>query len=239
MNKALTMKRTRKQIEAHISKCAESIQKNGLEIGRDLIEIRDEELWADEYDSWNQYLKERATELVGKTWAASAKLIQCAEIVNKMPSSINVYTDSLDASHIRELGRIAPNDGTDGTSKDYSKLKKKDVERVLRNAKQDNGSVSVRSIRDAVDKELGIDRANQAQQTKKQRQQELKEKLEALDKERELHRYLGRETDHIRQVISTLEEVSVAGWEWLGEHKPGVAERLAKACDDLAEFLRS
>ena len=89
-----------------------------------------------------------------------------------------------------------------------------------------------------VDQELGIDRAAEAKNRQAKQERDAKERQDRIAKENELHRFLQRETDHIHGVISHLTEVPAEGWEWLAEHKPGVAERLAKACDELAEFLR-
>lgn len=71
----LATKRSRKQIEQHIERCAEAIQKNRLEIGLDLTEIRDNELWDDEFSSWEDYHKTRVPELFRKSFSRTVDLI--------------------------------------------------------------------------------------------------------------------------------------------------------------------
>ena len=243
-------KRTRKQIELHISKCAESIQKNGLEIGRDLIEIRDEELWSDEYDSWNQYLKQRASELVGKSFGQSEHLIRAAEVEKRLPAPTrSIDRSSLEPTHLAEISRLAPSKPKDdgrGMEKDYSKLRKQDVTRVLKAA---GPGPSVRDIREAVDNELGIDRAKE--RAKKQKQAELerqriaakaRERAEA-ERERELAKrelgnYLTDLSVRLREAIKNLSKVPAEGWEELETTKPGLCELVAQAADELSTFMR-
>jgi len=230
------IKRTRKQIEAHIKTCAESIQKNGLEIGRDLIEIRDEYLWKDEYDSWSDYLKRMANELVGKSWSSGIKLIQAAEVANRVPTRFNVES-SLAPNAFAEMARLAPqkpkSDGR-GMEKDYSKLLKKDVERVLKNAVVISGSEapSVRDIRKAVDADLGIDRTAKAKETKQVATDE-------RDKRNELPNYLREKKGTIEGITANLAKVPADGWTQLEKSHPKLAEQFAAACDTLAELLRS
>ena len=241
-------KRTRKQIEKHITTCAESIQKNGLEIGRDLIEIRDEELWADEYLSWNEYLKERAAELVGRSFAQSASLIRAAEIRCKLPESSTVDCTTLNATHMTELGRLAPEaKGGQGQAKDYSKLRKQDVARVIKAAGPDP---SVRDIRAAVDDELGLDRAKERK--KKQQAAEMerqriaakaREKAEAEREreraKRELGNYLTDLSVRLREASKNLSKVPAQGWDELEATKPGLCELVAQAADELSNLMRS
>lgn len=86
---ALTVSRKQRlrTLENQIRKNAEAIQKNGLQIGRDLIEIRDAELWSDEFDSFTSYLKANAEALVGKSWNRSTELVQAAEIEKRIPAN--------------------------------------------------------------------------------------------------------------------------------------------------------
>ncbi len=233
----LLTKRSRKQIETHIAKCAESIQNNGLEIGRDLIEIRDDELWSDEYDSWNQYLKEHVAGLIAKSFAQAKFLIQAAEVQVRLAGKPN-----LEPTHYTELARLAPtvgkNSGKRGAEKDYSKLRKSDVNRVLKNAALSQGGISKRSIRAAVDEELGIDR--EADRKKKQREAdaEAKQRADEVAAEMELSRVIHRLISDLEDSLSDFEKVPFEGWEWLEDHKPGLCQELARACDALAAFMR-
>lgn len=51
---------------------------------------------------------ERAAELVGKSFAHSKTMIQAAEISKKLPESSTVDCTTLNATHMTELGRLAP-----------------------------------------------------------------------------------------------------------------------------------
>ena len=214
-------------LERHIVKLAGQIYKNGLEIGRDLIEIRDYHLWKKDYDSWNQYLKDKATELVNRSWAQAAKLIQSAEVESKV-ASINVDTGDLDSSHYREIGRLAPAAKTTsgGTARDYSKLKKEDVETVVKAAAEISAGddISVRDLRKAVDTHLGVNH-----DTRKP----------AAKPGNDLHQFLLHATETIEVTMKHVDGLSIEIWSLLDEDHPKLRERVAKSCDRLAEFLRS
>lgn len=228
---ALNRKQRLRTLENHIRKAAEEIQKNGLEIGRDLCEIRDDELWADDHGSWNQYLKERAGELVGRSFENCIRYIQAAEIEKRLPSSVD--TCQLKHRHLSELNRLVPDKQKDkgaGREKDYSRLRKQDVARVLKTATQLSGgeTPSVRDVRKAVDQELGIDRAAKAERTKEER-----------DAGIELEDYLRQCLGRIQGITNNLAKVPGESWKLLERSDPGLATRVAKACDQLAELLRS
>src|SRR5262245_16254136 len=134
----VSRKQRLRTLENQIRSAAEEIQKNGLEIGRWLCEIRDDELWTDDYASWNEYLKATADELVGKSFTQASYLIRAAEVAKRLPETISAdVRTNLGASHLSELGRLAPTvgkEGERGAEKDYSRLRKQDVARVLRAA---------------------------------------------------------------------------------------------------------
>lgn len=224
-------------LESNIRKLAEQIQKNGLEIGRELIEIREEELWKGSHESWSQYLKEMAEDLVGKTFGWSQALIQAAEIQKRIPQSIShdVMTN-LNASHLHELGRLAPvvgKSGERGAEKDYSRIRTPDIARVLKRAteiaKEESPSKetpSVRDVRKAVDIELGIDRTKKSEPVEE-------------DNGIDLPVYLRQKIGQIEGIIELLSDVPADGWKQLDKSDPQLAKRLATACDQLAELLRS
>lgn len=225
-----------RSLENSIRKAAGEIQKNGLEIGRYLCEIRDEELWSDSHESWNQYLKEMADDLVGKSFSQAANLIRAAEISRKIPnmstSRNGIDVNTITASHFSELARLAPttkNDEGAGTSKDYSKIRTPDIARVLKRAAEiSEGEVpSVRDVRKAVDIELGVDRKPKQDNEPKQ------------DNGIDLPVYLRQKIGQIEGITELLAEVPVDGWKQLEKSDPKLAERLATVCDGLAELLRS
>ncbi len=221
-------------LENKIRKQAESIQKTGIEIGRELVEIRDDELWKEGgYESWNQYLKSQGAELLGgKSFAQSTNLIRAAEIEKRLPEN-SVQSIGLNATHLKELGRLAPiktvDDGA-GREKDYSKLRKQDVARVLKAA---GPEPSVRDIRAAVDADLGIDRAAQAKATKEERKREELERLPTLES------LLFRKTRELEELLEELQSLPGEVWEDAEESDPGLAERFATVCENLASFMRS
>lgn len=232
---ALTTSRKQRlrPLENNIRKAAEQIQKNGLEIGRCLCEIRDDELWREaDFESWNQYLKERAGELVGKSFAEAVTCIKAAEVAKRLPTTMPGHS-SLGRKHLLEISRLAPQKPKDdgrGMEKDYSRLRKKDVERVLKTATKiaGNGAPSVRDVRKAVDQDLGIDRTAKAAATKEQREAGI-----------DLADYLRQSLGRIQGITSNLAKVSGDTWELLEESHPKLATRVAEACDELAELLRS
>jgi hypothetical protein len=236
MTKALTANKhlRLRALEERIKESAGNIQKSGLQIGEWLIEIRDDELWSDGHDSWGAYLKCIGEELVGKSFAQSQCLIRAAEISRKLPQgSIDVNT-TLTGSHMTELGRLAPTvgkaNGSGGSTKDYTKLRKEDIKRVLKKAVEisDSETPSVRDIRKAVDADLGIDRAAKAKATQKKNN-------DGVD----VAGYLLGKAGQIEVITERLAEIPADAWKLLEGSHPGLAERLATACDELAELLRS
>ncbi len=233
----VSRKQRLRTLENEIRLAAETIQTNGLAIGRWLCEIRDDELWKEEHGSWNEYLRETAEGLVGKSFSQAARLIQAAEISKRIPENLSrIDATELGPTHLQELGRLAPNVGRgdgEGVEKDYSAMRKQDVARVLKAAAELAGgdSPSVRDIRKAVDAELGIDRTSQAKETKRQREEEATP---------ELHRFLIDMTGRIEAEVEMLEPVvgNAEAWTLLREKHPGVMKRFVAACDSLADLLR-
>ena len=226
----VSRKQRLRTLENQIRKAAGEIQKNGLQIGRDLCEIRDEELWAEEYPSWNQYLKDQAGELVGKSFTNCKLFVQAAEIQKRLPSG---NTCDLKYRQLTELNRLVPEKTKDtgaGREKDYSRLRKQDVARVLKKATEYAGDKepSVRDIRKAVDLDLGIDRSEKAKETKRAN-------VAGIDPADYLRSKIGL----IEGITENLADLSADAWTLLDEADPGLAERLAQACDTLAELLRS
>lgn len=213
MNTLTTVSRKQRlqTLENQIRTAATEIQKNGIQIGRDLCEIRDEELWTDDYPSWNQYLKDQEDKLVGKSFAQAAALIRSAEISKRIPASMINHTKDLGATHFQELGRLAPDDpNSRGTTKDYSRLRKQDVARVLKKAKEIAGDKepTVREIRKAVDHDLGIDRVERAKATKKEREERDKEREERDAYVPPVENYLWSESRKLDAVIKHLSQMT-------------------------------
>ena len=89
--------------------------------------------------------------------------------------------------------------------------------------------LSSSTVRKFVDEDLGIDRQQKAKETKRERE----------DSRPDLADYLRSKASQIEGIIENLADVPAGAWELLEEDEPGLAERLATACDQLAELLRS
>jgi hypothetical protein len=235
MTKAVTKQRLQK-LESEIKKAAEEIQRNGIEIGKRLIEIRDDELWKADYDSFTAYLKEHSERLVGCTMSHSRGLIKAAEVAKKVPrNKVDLLTKP---THLQEIARLAPEkprEGSEGRGeKDFSKLRKGDVDRVLKDAdkiakEQGKESPSVRDVREAVDRDLGIDRKAEAK--KKREQEERKQQIDLSD-------YLRERSGTIEGIHDNLSSVPAEMWDALQEQNPEVVERFTASLERLLDFMR-
>jgi hypothetical protein len=245
----VSRKQRLRTLENQIREAAENIQTSGLAIGRWLCEIRDEELWKDEHASWNEYLKVCADELVGKTFSQSALFIRAAEISERIPAGISSdVRTNLTASHLNELGRLVPTVGKDderGAEKDYSRLRKQDVARVLKAAAEfaEGETVSVRDIRRAVDEELGVDRSKQAKDTKQQREKEDEERQqeqeEAATPERRLEDLLWELKQYTEGLRAMVAEIGTAEWKRWKANNQILIKRLIAGWGAFADMLRS
>ncbi len=227
-----------------------SIRKNFesfVQTGMALREIRDDELFKEDgFEKWEHYLKQRVGDQFGIEMRHAQRLIQCAEIRPKLPDAKNLPSSSgcsgWSQLAVLEFGRLVPEREDDNRKKDYAALRKSDAARVAKAAisiaEQDAAKkdtepeavvVTSMHVRKAVDADLGIDRAAKAQETKRQR-----------DESRpELPGYLRAKMGMIEGITENLSEVPADSWKLLEESEPGLAERLATACDHLAELLRS
>jgi hypothetical protein len=240
MNQLAANSQRLRTLENHIRECAETIQKNGIEIGHDLCEIRDDKLWKSGYESWDQYLKERAKELVGRSFAQAAKLVQAAEIQKRIPDSVS--SARLTPSHLNELGRLAPSRNGTPSHRDYSALRPKVVasvvERATENAEKETPTVS--EMRKAVDVELGIDRGKEAKKRNAEMRkiaEEIKEnQRETEERERQLWVYLLNAQMAMESWIEQLENVTAEGWKFLDKEHRGVAFAFFREARKLADM---
>lgn len=226
MTLTVSKKQRLRALEKEIREASERMQKNGFEVGRYLCEIRDECLWEEEFESWNQYLRDRAVDLVGKSFSQAARLIQAAEVKKRIPAN---RIDAITPSHVLEIARLAPNVGKEsgGHEKDLSGLRKQDVERVLKHAEKiaGNESPSVSHVRQAVDHDLGIDRATKSRETK------------AKDNGIDLRDYIAARIGVVEAIREALEKIPDDAWERFNDDNPRLVKRLTTACKSLTEFL--
>jgi hypothetical protein len=172
---------------------------------------------------------------VSKSFGQAAGLIRAAEVDRKMPARISSdVRTNLGPSHLNELARLAPNVGhsdSPGVEKDYSRIRATDIERVLKAAAglTDDGSVSVRVLRKAVDADLGIDRTEKAKETRERREAEAHP---------DLLPYLRDMAGRLEADLKHLQGVPESGWKRLAESNPETIRCLVEACSALADLLR-
>ncbi len=198
------------ELESSIAEAATAIRSNGLAIGQALCEIRDKRLWKDGFPSWNQYLQERANALIGKSFGQAVKYIRAAEIFRRIPES--KIAGDLTPKHLLEIGRLAPNIGKDsgGKEKDYSRIPKVAVSRVLNQAHELAGgkTPSVGELRKSVDQELGIDRAARAAELRQQWEDARKRYIETELETSKLSNHLIQLTRDLRRWADSLEAIN-------------------------------
>jgi hypothetical protein len=230
-------------LENRIRKNFESFVQTGM----DLKEIRDDELFKEAgFEKWSHYLKQRVGEEFGIEKSQVKNLILCAEIRPKLPDlSLGQRVgpkSEWSQRAVMEFGRLVPERDDDERKKDYAALRKTDASRVAKAAIKlaeqeaaekgtEPADVAVTSmhVRKAVDADLGVDRGKKAAETKRARETD-KPWLATV-----LRNMIG----DIEGTITNLSKVDPDQWELLEDSDPGLAERLATVCDDLAELMRS
>ena len=203
--------------------------------GNALKEIRDDELYRENgYETWDAYLKQRVGEEFGIEKSHVYRLIQCSTIRTKLPDPFSPTGEKAEWSQkaVNEFARLADVTEERGNPRDVSSLRKQDVSRVAKEAikiaKEQDKPVTAAIVRQAVDADLGVDRSAKAKQTK-----------ERNDNGIELDHYIKSKIGQIEAITEHLAGVPASGWKLLEERDPGLAERLAEACEELAELMRS
>lgn len=197
--------------------------------GMKLKEIRDDQLYKEDgFDTWETYCKERWE------WSGSyaLKLITASEYREKLPSpSTNRTIGPCEWSErtVRELTRLE--DKRDAARVAAKVVK--EVERSEQQAAKDPEAKPVKltaaTVRKFVDIELGVNRAAQAKETKRRREEEEKP---------ELRQFLTDLTGRIEAEREKLATVPDEAWKRFSEDNPKVVKRLIAACDSLAGLLR-
>ena len=204
----------------------------------DLKEIRDNERFTEDgFAKWEHYLNQRVSEAFGIKYSQVQNLIQCAEVRPKLPDLENLQRvgESCGWSQrsVQEFARLAPDSNDDARKKNYAALKKVDATRVAKAAveiaeeeakgtESEAVAVTSRHVRKAVDIDLGIER-------------DVKPEPEP---QMELAEYIRRNTGRIEGLTNNLGEVTADAWKLLEESHPGLAARMATACEGLAAYLR-
>lgn len=193
--------------------------------GMKLKEIRDDELYKEDgFETWESYCRERWE------WNANYvyKLIAASEYREKLPDC-TTGTQQWSERSVRELTRIPD-------KKQAARVAAKIVKEVERSEKQAAKDpeakpikLSASTVRKFVDEDLGVNRQAKAAETKRERE----------DTRPRIEDYLRSKLGVIEAITENLADVPGEAWELLEENEPGLAERLATACDQLAELLRS
>tara|TARA_Y100000310_G_C20615798_1_gene780540 strand:+ start:557 stop:1249 length:693 start_codon:yes stop_codon:yes gene_type:complete len=227
-----TRKQRLRTLENDIRNDVRTFESKGLAIGERLIQIREEELYLEDgWESWNQYLTQHVTELIGLSDTHAKRLIVTGEVNRKLPESSPI--SGLGTYHLEELGRLAPkmpNSGSAVNTKDYSRINKPAIARVLKRADEatdDDKGPTIAQIRKEVDVELGIDRTAKIKKTKAKR-----------DQLPEFEDWLESKISLVEIWIKYLSEVPAEGWTELEISDPGLAKRFAEVCENLAQLLR-
>jgi len=197
--------------------------------GMKLKEIRDNKLYKEDgFETWARYCRERWE------WSdeRARQLIVASEYREKLPeppksaSNKEAPTTCWTEASIRQLTRIPD-------KKQAAKVAAKVVKAVEQSEKQTAKNPDVKpiklsssTVRKFVDEDLGI--KPKAKQPPKPQQTG-----------RDLACYLRSRAGQIEGITDNLAEVSADIWKLLEDDEPGLVERLATACDDLAALLRS
>ena len=205
--------------------------RNGLEefycAGQEMKRIRDDQLYRfDGFETWESYCGER--------WDLSKRhcnrLILASEYRDQLPEvkvGPNGPTSWSEAS-IRELTRIPDKEEAARVAANIVEAVKQSEVESATNPDVNPLKLTSSTVRRFVDEELDIDRTEQTRQKKEQLEEERSLRLED---------YLRTEVDTVESLIEQLAKVPAESWQLLEESEPGLVERLAAACDALAELL--
>jgi hypothetical protein len=233
-----------------------------------LKEIRDDELYREDgFATWEAYLKTRVGEEFGIERGQAFRLIQCAQIQTKASRTPEV-SRTRDTGHepekaalsqriLLELGRLAPKDEkADGQPRDFSRLDRRDVQRVLKKAnahcRQAGVKLTATVVRKFVDADLGIDRAAQARETRqfaKEAEQEHRQRVEQAElaaqqrREGEEHPTVDSGLFEVARQLDTitmhLEELDAnLGPEWRETYR-GVIANVRAAAERFTHCLKA
>jgi hypothetical protein len=232
---AATRERLR-ELEAEIRDGLESFFRTGMR----LLEIRDRELYrADGFATWEDYCRTR--------WEWSHRhanrMITAADYRSALPS-LSGGTKLIPAggdrpnewseATVRELTRL-------GNKRDAARVAAKVVKAVEKGARQAAGDPKAKPlrltagvVRKFVDEDLGVDRAKQAKETKKQREQAHEEAAHP-----DVGRYLFTLADDLGRERARFATLGEADWKRYREHSPHLIERAIAACQSLEAVLRA
>jgi hypothetical protein len=221
-----------------------------VQTGFALKEIRDDLLYKEDgFETWDQYLNERVAEDFGIEERQVFNLIACAQVREKIPETFCsvLQKEGLTQRELLEFARLAPKDEeAPGRPYDFGKLNRRDVERVankvVKHCKQEEVKPTSTVVRKFVDEELGIDRAAQAKETKRQREEEQEELDRKLEEENNPDAEKFFNDTIIRMKLDAIAlrdrmEEDAEGWKQWRSENPGLVKRLTTACKDLADLL--
>lgn len=191
-------------------------------VGQKLKEIRDDELYKEDgFETWESYCRERWEWSRDYTY----KLIAASEYREKLPAPTSGIHSWSERS-VRELTRIPD-------KKQAARVAKKIVAEVERSEKQAAKNPDVKplklsssTVRKFVDDDLGI------KSKPKPKPDRVANGIAHAD-------YIRSKIGLIEGITEVLADLPADSWKWLEVNEPGLAERLAAACDALASLMRS
>jgi hypothetical protein len=195
-NVAISRKQRFQTLESEIPEDYGASVEAAVRVGSKLKEIRDDELYKEGgFESWDQYLRRRVAEEFGIERSQAFKLIACAQIRAKLPGPpLSTAVDNGAAAPewsqkaLYEFGRLAPkSEDARGKPYDLDRLNKRDVERVAKkvidHCQETGDKPTAPVVRKFVDEDLGVNRAAQAAETRRKREQAEREAEQAREEE--------------------------------------------------------
>jgi hypothetical protein len=212
-----------------------------LKTGLALKELRDDHLFKERgFATWDAYLNGRVREQFGIRRRQAYTRIACAEVHLKLPdASCSALHDNggLTQRVLMQLARLAPKSEEHEQRRDFDKLVKDDLQRVVKKAVEHCEKQAIKLtefiVQKFVDEDLGVDRAAKAKETREKRERESHPDL------RQYILDLTATIDVSRQKLETVSlDYGADAWKQFNERSPKVVERLATACQSLIELMR-
>jgi hypothetical protein len=218
-------------LEGEIRRGFETFVKTGFA----LKEIHDDELFKEAgFGTWDEYLKKRVGEQFGIEDDQARRLIACAQIRDRLPETLPIAVgNGLSQNALYEFRRLAPQRPEKGQPYDVARINKGDaarvVQRVAEHCEQTGEPATAAAVRQAVDEELGVDRAAQAREAKARREEEAH-----ID----LPEYLNRTWGTIEGVAGHLETIDADQWRQSIPRGSGTLDRMLAACEKVTALVK-
>ena len=220
-NLAVSRKQRLRALENEIRKGMEEFYYTGMR----LKEIRDDELYKEDgFRTWEDYCRKR--------WELSVErvrqLMRASEYRAVLPNP-NQGLDSWSEKSVRELTRIPDKRQAARVAAKVVKAVEKSQKTASKNPTVKPIKLTSMTVRKFVDEDLGVNRAEKAAQTRRDREQS----------KPHLRDYLRSKIGVIEAIRENLAEVPKDAWDFLDTSNPGLIQQMATACDGLSKLMRS